>query len=134
MKNPYEDLIHLPHHVSETHPRMPVSDRAAQFSPFAALTGYGDAVRETGRYTEEKEELDENMLELLDRTWEDLERKRTGQTAVTVTYFVPDGRKKGGSYETITGTVKKVDRTGRMLTMEDGQRICLDDILEISGF
>lgn len=134
MSGPYDDLIDLPHPVSRRHPRMTMSDRAAQFSPFAALNGFEDAIRENGRYTGRKEELDENMLELLDQKWEELEREGRGHSQISIVYFVPDGRKAGGFYKTVTGNVKKVDRLEKTLILEDGRKIPLEDILEIDSF
>ena len=101
MKNEkYSDIINLPHPESRTHPRMPRSDRAAQFAPFAALTGYDDAVAEAGRLTSSKIELDENELERLDRALAYLTEHQAAHPAVTVTYFVPDDKKSGGAYFT----------------------------------
>lgn len=132
-KHRYDDLLELPHHVSKVHPQMPVRERAAQFSPFAALTGYEAAVRETARLTDELAELDEDCREELDRRlallWENLGRK----PEVTILYFEPDGRKAGGEYRSAEGTVKKIDTWGRCLVMSDGLRLPMEHIVQIEG-
>lgn len=127
----YEDIIRLPHHVSETHPRMSIYDRAAQFSPFAALTGHGYAIRETGRLTERRIELDENSRELLDEKMLQVVSRIREHPAVAVTYFVPDGKKDGGSYVTVSGRVKKIDEYDRAVVLMDGMRIPAEEILDI---
>ena len=144
----YEDMLYLKRPVSRNHPPMDIMDRAAQFSPFAALTGYGDAVKETARQTERKQELDEYEKAALDEQLHELEAQMQGgklsgaQTAVaqsagsgvqsagglpaepqpqvTITYFVPDEHKEGGAYRTITGAVKKIDYYGRRIILENG--------------
>ena len=128
MKLDYSDIIHLPHHVSKTHPQMSMHDRAAQFSPFAALTGYDSAILETARLTEEKITLNEDMQELLDIKFQQLL-----EPLISITFFCPDKRKQGGSYVSISGTVKKLDLLQRILTLEDGMQIFLDDILSIEA-
>ena len=125
MKSDYSDIIHLPHHVSKTHPQMSMHDRAAQFSPFAALTGYDSAILETARLTEEKITLNEDLQELLEHLSE--------KPLISITFFCPDKRKQGGSYVSISGTVKKLDLLQRILTLEDGMQIFLDDILSIEA-
>ena len=97
MNTQYDDIIHLPHHVSKTRPQMSMLDRAAQFSPFAALTGYEDAIQETGRLTDERMELSDEDRELLDRKWHYLQEIISDRPEITVTYFVPDEKKAGGS-------------------------------------
>ena len=133
MKTKYEDIINLPHHVSKTRPQMPISDRAAQFAPFAALTGYDDAVKETGRLTDDKIELEESSLNELNAKIQLLREKLADAPEVTFTYFRPDDRKDGGAYLTITGTVKKLDDYERLLVLQDGTKVPMDDILDISG-
>ncbi len=133
MKTKYEDIINLPHHVSKTRPQMPMSDRAAQFAPFAALTGYDDAVKETGRLTDDKIELEESSLNELNAKIQLLREKLADAPEVTFTYFRPDDRKDGGAYLTITGTVKKLDDYERLLVLQDGTKVPIDDILDISG-
>lgn len=126
--DPYEDIIHLPHPVSKTRPQMPISDRAAQFSPFAALTGYDAAIRETARLTDKKLVLDEETCALLDRKQQYLCEIIAEKPEITVTYFVPDERKDGGSYVTVTGKLRRIDFCGRLLVLSDGRSIPLDDI------
>ena len=133
MKDLYEDIINRPHHVSKTRPQMPMSDRAAQFAPFAALTGYESAIKETGRLTDEKIELDEESLTALDMKYQLLMEALDDAPEVTITYFQPDERKAGGKYVSATGAVKKVDDFERRITMQDGTKIPMDDVLSIEG-
>lgn len=133
IQNLYQEIIALPHHVSKTHPQMLMSDRAAQFSPFAALTGYNSAIRETGRLTEERIELDEEALMALNMRYQLLIDSLKESPEVRITYFKPDEQKSGGAYLTITGVVKKVDDYKRLITMQDGMIIPLDDVLMIEG-
>ena len=133
MKTKYEDIINLPHHVSKTRPQMPMSDRAAQFAPFAALTGYDSAIKETGRLTDEKIELDEEALTALNMRYQLLMDALDEEPEVEITYFKPDERKAGGEYVSAIGTVKKVDDFERLITMQDGMKIPMDDILSIDG-
>ena len=102
----YDDIIHLPHHVSDKRPQMPVLDRAAQFAPFAALTGYGEAVKETARLTERRIQPDEETLDILNRRLEFIKKHISEQPEVSVCFFRPDPRKDGGAYVTVSGTVK----------------------------
>ncbi|MCD8375887.1 MAG: hypothetical protein LUD69_02980 [Oscillospiraceae bacterium] len=128
MKGPYDDIIHLPHHVSPTRPPMPMSDRAAQFSPFAALTGYHGVIVETGRLTEQKRELEADERAELDRKQQYLASRRAEHPPLLVTYFVPDGRKAGGAYVTVTGRLKGLDEARRLLLLEGGAEIPMEDI------
>ena len=123
----YAGIMNLPHHVSPTRPQMPISDRAAQFSPFAALTGYAGVIRETARLTDRKIELDETMLTALN------ERYQLLFSEVEITYFVPDERKSGGAYRTVSGVVKKADEFARRLTLTDGTVIPMEDVLMLDG-
>ena len=129
----YEEIMKHPHHVSKTRPQMPMSDRAAQFAPFAALTGYDSAIKETGRLTDERIELDEEALTALDMKYQLLMDALNESPKVTITYFQPDERKAGGKYITATGAVKKVDDFERRITMQDGSKIPMDDVLSIDG-
>ena len=133
MNNRYDEIISLPHHVSKTRPQMPMSDRAAQFAPFAALTGYDAAIKETGRLTDEKIELDEEALTALDMKYQLLMDALADVPEVTITYFQPDERKVGGKYVSVTGGVKKLDDFERRITMQDGTKIPMDDVLSIDG-
>ena len=131
MNNRYDEIMGLPHHVSKTRPQMPLSDRAAQFAPFAALTGYDSAIKETGRLTDERIELDEEALAALDRKYQLLIEALDDAPEVTITYFQPDERKAGGQYVSATGTVKKVDTFGRRILLQDGTRIPLDSVYDL---
>ena len=131
MNNRYDEIINLPHHVSKTRPQMSLSDRAAQFAPFAALTGYDSAIKETGRLTDERIELDEEALAALDRKYQLLMDALDDAPEVTIIYFQPDERKAGGQYVSATGTVKKVDTFGRRILLQDGTRIPLDSVYDL---
>ena len=127
----YDDIINLPHHVSSAHPRMSMHDRAAQFMPFRALTGYEDAVQETARLTDEKIELTEDEKSILDRKLQELADRITSQPQVTLTYFQPDKKKTGGAYVSVTGQLRKIDDFEGVLILVDGKRILIEDILDI---
>ncbi|MDR2515419.1 MAG: YolD-like family protein [Christensenellaceae bacterium] len=131
MSRKYDDIINLPHHVSSTRQHMPVSDRAAQFSPFAALTGHDAAVKETGRITEQKTELSEDAKAYLNEQLNMIQIRIDEMPVVSITYFVPDKKKAGGEYVPVTGTVKTIDEFERTVVMWDKTRIPIDDILEI---
>ena len=127
----YDDIINLPHHVSATRPHMPMIDRAAQFMPFRALSGYEDAVQETARLTDEKIELTEDEKAILDMRLQKLADEISSQPKVTLTYFRPDKKKAGGAYLTVTGQLKKIDDYEGTLILMGGERILIEDILEI---
>ena len=136
--NEYEDIFHLPHPVSGTHPQMSMHARAAQFSPFAALSGYEEAVEEEARLTEEKILLDEyekqRIDEKLQKIRDDLqERGKEEKPRISVTYFLPDQRKAGGAYVTVTGQVKKMDTYKQQLLLTDGSAIPFQEIVELEG-
>ena len=133
MKDQYDDIINLPHHVSKTRPQMSMLDRAAQFSPFAALTGYDAAIKETGRLTDEKVNLSEEEKEALDRKQQILLEKLADHPALTVIFFVPDEKKSGGEYVTKRGKLKKIDEFERLMQLADGTKIPLDDVAEIES-
>ena len=133
MTDNYEDIINLPHHVSSRHTPMSLLNRAAQFAPFAALTGYDEAVRETARYTDDEAELDEARLKILNERLRLLQSMQTEQPVVTVTFFQPDERKSGGAYVAATGSVKKIDDYERTVTLTDRSIIPIDRIVEITG-
>ncbi|MCI8337804.1 MAG: hypothetical protein HFH62_03835 [Lachnospiraceae bacterium] len=129
----YDDIIHLPHHVSETHPRMSLYDRAAQFSPFAALTGHGEAIRETARRTQSRVDLSEDGRRVLDEKL-GLLMEWLGKgllPVVRITYFRPDEKKMGGEYVAVEGTVRKVREYERRIALEDGREIPMEEIIEI---
>lgn len=127
----YDDIIDLPHHRSKKHAQMPLGDRAAQFSPFAALTGHEAAIKETARLTDRKIELDEYEIAALDEILQTIKEKLSENPEITVTYFEPDMRKDGGKYATVTGNVKKMDEYTKCLIMNNGIRIRIEDIIEI---
>ncbi|MCD7880996.1 MAG: YolD-like family protein [Clostridiales bacterium] len=129
----YQDIIDLPHHVSEDRPHMPMRNRAAQFSPFAALSGYDAAVRETERLTQQRAELDEDVKERIAGRLNLIRAHLKDAPVVEITYFVPDKRKEGGAYRTATGAVKKVDTVRRLVMMADGTDIPIDEISDIGG-
>ncbi|MDE7286219.1 MAG: YolD-like family protein [Lachnospiraceae bacterium] len=129
----YDDIIRLPHHISETHPQMTILNRAAQFSPFAALSGYEDALEETERLTDMRTALEEDAKAALDEKLRRIQQEITARPEVTVTYFVPDERKAGGAYQSILGRVKKIDRYEKLLVMDSGIKISLREIVEIEG-
>jgi hypothetical protein len=129
----YDEIMELSHHVSKTRPQMPMSDRAAQFAPFAALTGYDSAIKETGRLTDERIELDEDALTALNMKYQLLMDALDEESEIKITYFKPDERKAGGEYVSAIGVVKKVDDFERLITMQDGMKIPMDDILSIDG-
>ena len=127
----YDDIINLPHHVSKNHPPMPMMNRAAQFAPFAALTGYDAVINETGRLTDGFIELDENKKELLSRKIAELLEEIDERPLVTITFFKPDKRKAGGSYSTVSGQLKKVDEFNQVLVMENDTTIPFNCIYDI---
>lgn len=129
----FDDIINLPHHVSATRPQMSMLDRAAQFSPFAALTGYDDAIKETGRLTDEKIEMDEDRKAALDMKQAYLIEMIDEQPEISITYFLPDAKKSGGAYVTVTGNLKRFDEYERLLILTDGKKIPMDDIADIES-
>lgn len=133
MTDKYDDIINLPRHVSKKRPPMPIKDRAAQFSPFAALTGHDAEVKETARITEKRVELDQYMKEKLNHKLQILVDKVKEEPKINITYFEPDDKKDGGAYITITGTVKKIDKYNKIILMKDYVSISLDEIIRIEG-
>jgi len=129
----YDDIIHLPHHVSKTRPQMAVSDRAAQFSPFAALTGHDAAIKETARLTEKRVELDEYIKEAINRKLQIIVDRIKEHPEIVVTYFKPDEKKDGGAYVTAAGMAKKIDQYQRVVIMNDDTEIPIDEIISIDG-
>lgn len=133
MSKNYDDIIHLPRHISKTHPQMAVADRAAQFAPFAALTGYETAIKETARLTDERVELDEYMKSALSNKLQIIVERMKECPEIQITYFQPDEKKAGGAYFTVSGTVKKIDEYERIVVMTDGTAISIDEIINIDG-
>lgn len=129
----YDDIIRLPHHVSTRHPQMSIHDRAAQFSPFAALTGHDAAIRETERLTEEWVELDEDSKEQLDERLQMIREHLAERPEITFTFFQPDERKQGGAYRTITGKVKRIDEYEHRILLEDGTALMVEHLVSIEG-
>lgn len=127
-KRDHSDIIHLNHPTSKKHPRMALSDRAAQFSPFAALTGYEAAVKETARLTDRRVELDEYEKAELDGRLQMIRENPGSDEEVIFTYFQPDERKDGGAYVTAAGRVKKIDDYEREIVLMDGRKIPLDEV------
>lgn len=130
-KTKYDDIMGYEHHVSKTHPQMSLHDRAAQFAPFAALTGHNDAIKETARLTQRRIELSEEEKEKLDAKLSWIFGMEKETTEVSITYFVKDLYKEGGKYITIVGKIKKVNKAERMIIMEDHTKILLKDIYSV---
>lgn len=126
----YDDIIGMKHHVSERHQHMSMHDRAAQFAPFAALTGHGAAIAETARLTDDRLELDESRKAALDQVLSDIMASGRREN-VCIEYFIPDERKSGGRYEKIDGIISKVDTCRKIIVMEDGTEIPVDDVVDI---
>jgi len=131
MMTDYADIINMPHHVSAKRPQMSMADRAAQFSPFAALTGYDAAIKETGRLTDEKIELEEDALLALDEKLRQIVDSPENCENVDITYFKADATKDGGAYITATGRINKLDDYQRLIVLDDGKVIPMDDVLSI---
>ena len=133
MPGKYDDIINCPHHVSEKRAPMPMANRAAQFSPFAALTGYDAAIEETGRLTEGWIDLDESSVEALNEKLLRIRQAMNAGPEITVVYFRPDERKSGGAYISVTGVVKKLDSVDQSLLLEDGTLIFFENIYALTG-
>ncbi len=131
--NGYEDIILLSHHVSETRPRMDRQNRAAQFSPFAALTGYDAAVVETARLTDRKIELSEDEKVRLNEKFQILLERVHETPRILITYFKQDERKAGGSYEHHGGIVNKIDEFNQLIVFADGRKVPVEDIYSMDG-
>lgn len=129
----YDDIINLPHPVSTNHPHMTIQDRAAQFAPFAALTGHNAAIRETARLTDRRMELDSDYKAVLDEKLQMLHEEIERHPGISVTYFQPDEKKSGGAYVTTTGIVKKIDIYEQTIVMTDGLKISMDEIIELDS-
>ena len=129
----YDDIIYLPHYQSPTRAHMPISDRAAQFAPFAALTGHGDAIRETARLTESRIELTESEKAELDLRLQLLADHLSDRPEVTLTHFRADLHKDGGAYVRSTGIVRKINTYARTIVMQSGECIAVDDIISMES-
>lgn len=129
----FEDIINLPHHVSSERGRMSRLDRAAQFAPFAALTGYDDEIKETARLTSERPELDEDRAAAIDTSLQILKDNAEERPEITVTYFSPDDKKDGGAYVTYSGSFRRIDESDRSIVFTDGKKIAVEDIYAVEG-
>ena len=129
----YDDIINLPHNEPKKHPRMSKEARAAQFAPFAALTGYDDVIKETSRLTSERIEINEELKAILDAKLQIIHDKISSKPEITFTYFVPDIRKDGGSYVTVMGKVIRIDEFNQKVILENRTEIPISEIVEITG-
>ena len=127
----YDDIINYPHHQSKTHSKMSLYDRSAQFAPFAALSGYGEAINETGRYVDQKRELDESEKEEISMILNNINNSIKDNPKITVIYFVKDKKKNGGSYLSYIGQVKRIDLDNRQVVFLDTKKINIEDITSI---
>lgn len=133
MNGNYDDIINLPRHISKTHKPMPILERAAQFAPFAALTGYDAEVMEAARVTDKRCDLDETQKAVLNEKLRILYEHSDETQEITVTYFVPDKKKDGGRYVTVNGVVRKMDNYRQRIILQDGKQINYADITELDG-
>ncbi len=129
----YDDIINLPHHISKTRPQMSMHDRAAQFSAFAALSGYDDTVKETARLTDSKMELTEEEITDLNLKIQVLKEYANTKPFLFIEYFVPDKKKSGGSYVTVMGNFRRIDEYAGNMILTSGEEIHLNDIYSIEG-
>jgi len=132
-KFPYEDIVNLPPHISKKHSQPTMLERAARFAPFAAITGYEEMVLEEARVTEERVELDEGTLAMLNEKLNIIHDSLDSEPVVQITYFEPDKKKSGGAYISVTGTVKRIDEYERLVIMSDGKKIRIDEIFGLEG-
>ena len=133
MTKNYKDILHRPRPVSKKHPQMPMIDRAAQFAPFAALTGHSAAIEETQRQTDRRIDLDEYEKEILGNKLRFLEENLDQEYELIITYYRPDDKKDGGAYLEASGVIKKMDPYHRSLILTDGSQIPIDEIISIAG-
>lgn len=127
----YDDIINLPHHISSKHPQMKIIDRAAQFAPFAALTGHKESINEASRITDLKKELDENQKEILNNKLNYIVLNLDKSHEIKITYFQSDSKKGGGKYVTVVTSVKKIDEYNRVLVLNNGMKINIDDLYQL---
>ena len=127
----YDDIINLPNYEPKNHKRMSMYARAAQFAPFAALTGYEDSVKETARVTNKRIEIDDEVKAILDWKLQEIQEDIFKEPIVTITYFVPDIKKSGGKYVTVTGNVKKVDEFKQVIILDKNKEIPISEVIEI---
>lgn len=133
MISKYKDIINLRHHVSKKHIPMSLESRAAQFAPFAALTGHAEAIKEAGRITYDKIEIAEDFKMIINSKLQMIQEKVLSFPEISVTYFLKDKKKSGGQYFTFNGHVRKIDFYNRVIVFIDDVEICIDDIIDISG-
>lgn len=131
--NEYNDIINLPHFVSKKHPQMSKEARSAQFAPFAALSGYEDAIKETAKLTDNKIELSDEMINIINDKLLFIEKNIQDKPLITITYFVPDKRKNGGEYISVTNSIKQIDLINNIIILTNKKKICINDIIGISG-
>ena len=129
----YDDIINLPHHISKKHPQMSLYARSAQFAPFAALTGYEEAVKETARETNERIDIEDELKSILDGKLQIILEQINNHPEISITYFIADSKKNGGEYVTVTGLVKKVDLYNQYIYLIDYTEIPINEIIDISG-
>ena len=133
MNKNYDDIINLPNHISLKHPRMSIEARSAQFAPFAALTGYNDAVKETERLTDKRIEIDDNLKQILNNKLNYILENIDKKTLIIITYFIPDNKKDGGKYIEKTGIIKKIDIINQYIYLYDKTKIPIKEIINITG-
>ena len=129
----YDDIINLPHHISKKHPQMSLYARSAEFAPFAALTGYEEAVKETARETNERIDIEDELKSILDGKLQIILEQIKNHPEISITYFIADSKKNGGEYVTVTGLVKKVDLYNQYIYLIDYTEIPINEIIDISG-
>ena len=127
----YDDIIELPHHQSKERPHMSLYDRAAQFAPFAALTGHEEAIEETARLTDEEVTLDETAIAVINDRIYEISQHLSEKRMVSITYFRPDPNKEGGAYLTDVGSIKRVDEIKKMIVLDSGMEIKMEHIIAI---
>lgn len=132
IKHKYDDIIDLPHHISKKYLQMKMENRAAQFAPFAALTGYGDEIKETARLTDKKIEIDEDLKNIINNKLQLIQSKIKDKPSVNITYFIPDNKKSGGKYITINKCIKRIDNIYKQIFFTDKSCVNIDDIIEIN--
>jgi len=127
----YDDIINLPHHESKKHSRMSLEARSAQFAPFAALTGYDEAIKETARQTDKRIEINEELKKFLNEKLKLIKKEIQKKPKIIVTYFVPDSKKEGGKYITVKGNVIKIDEYKKKMILENNTEISISEIIDI---
>ena len=131
-KGKYDDIINMPHHISKKHPRMSLENRSAQFAPFAALTGYEDEVEETARLTDKRIEITDEIKTEMNIKLKSIQEKIYTKPKVTITYFIPDSKKEGGSYKIVTSNVMKIDKYKQTIVLKDKTEIPINFITNIN--